>query len=479
MKKIFFNQWIFLAVLIVSAFLVRLYQIDAPLADWHSWRQADTAAVSRNFIKKGYDVFHPRFDDLSSIPSGLENPQGYRFVEFPFYNLLHAFLAQSFPVRPLEWWGRMISILFSLGSMLLLYFLVKKYLGQLTAYLTAFFFGFLPFNIYYSRVILPEPMMVFTSLAMIFFFSRWLEKKRFAWLDYFLFLIFAAISILLKPFIVFLFPLLFYIVWHKWGMAFLKQKLLYLAGLSIVPFLLWRWWMSHFPEGIPSYSWLLNYQGIRLKGAFFRWIFGERIGRLILGYWGLAPFVLGISARIKKESWLFHWWLVGILFYFTVIAGGNVIHDYYQIITIPIICIFLAKGTHFLLFPPKQIFNRFLCYLLLISCYLFMFAFSWYEVRGFFNINHPEIVKAGRKADQILPQGARVIAPYDGDSAFLYQTNRQGWPAVTGSLDHLISLGATHYVSVRFDENTQEAIEKFKVLEQTDDYVIIDLTQKR
>jgi hypothetical protein len=479
MKKIFSREWLFLTILIVSGFLVRLHRIDAPLADWHSWRQADTAAVSRNFIKKGYDVLHPRFDDLSNQVSRLENPQGYRFVEFPFYNLIHAFLTQSFPARSLEWWGRMISILFSLGSVLILYFLVKKYLGQQTAFLSAFFFAFLPFNIYYSRVILPEPMMVFSVLAMIFFFSQWLDQKRFKGFYYFLFFIFATISLLLKPFTIFLFPVLFYLAWHKWGWQLFKQWPLYLAGLSIAPFLLWRWWMSQFPEGIPYYPWLFNHEGIRFKGAFFRWIFGERIGKLILGYWGLAPFVLGIGARIKRESWLFLWWLVGIFLYFSVIAGGNVIHDYYQIIVIPIICVFLAKGSYFLLFAPKQFFNKFLCYLLLVTCYLFMFAFSWYEVRGFFNINHPEIVTAGKRADQILPQGAKVIAPYENDTAFLYQTNRQGWPSVVDSLDRLISLGATHYVAVRFDENTQEAIENFKVLEQTDQYVIVDLTQRK
>jgi hypothetical protein len=237
--------------------------------------------------------------------------------------------------------------------------------------------------------------------------------------------------------------------------------------------------MSLYPEGVPGYSWLFNDKGIRFKGAFFWWIFGERIGKLILGYWGLVPFVLGINARIKKEGWLFHWWLIGILLYFSVIAGGNVTHDYYQIIAIPIICILLAKGSHFLLSAPKQYLNKCLSLLLFLACTLFMFAFSWYEVRGFFNINHPEIVVAGQRADQILPQGAKVIAPYENDTAFLYQTNRQGWPSVVDSLDHLISLGATHYVAVGFDADTQEAIENFKVLEQTDQYVIVDLTQRK
>ena len=55
-------------------------------------------------------------------------------------------------------------------------------------------------------------------------------------------------------------------------------------------------------------------------------------------------------------------------------------------------------------------------------------AFGWFEVRGFFNINNPAIVEAGRKLDEIAPVDALVIAPYGGDPAFLYQTGRHGWP---------------------------------------------------
>lgn len=480
MKKRIIWEFAPLFVLLLFAFLVRLYRIDTPLADWHSWRQADTAAVSRNFLKSGYDLLHPRFDDISSLVSGRENPQGYRFVEFPFYNLIHAYLSQLFPFRPLEWWGRMISIVFSLGSTLILYFLTSKYLGKLTAFLAAFFFALLPFNIYYSRVILPEPMMIFTSLSMIYFFSLWLEEGKLKSLYYLLFIVFAAVSLLLKPFIVFLFPILFYLAWRKWGLALFKKWPLYLALVAIVPFILWRWWMSFYPEGIPHYPWLFNHEGIRFKGAFFRWIFGERIGKLILGVWGVALFVLGAITRVeKKEGWSFHWWLVGILIYFSVIAGGNVIHDYYQILAIPIICIFLAKGAHLLLFPPKQSLNRLLCCLLFVVCSLFMFAFSWYEVRDFFNINHWEIVEVGERADQLLPQGAKVIAPYNGDTAFLYQINRHGWPAVVKSVEHLISLGATHYVAVNFDTTTQDLMKNYKILAQEENYVIIDLTQKK
>jgi hypothetical protein len=102
---------ILLTFILLGGFLVRLYRFDNPIADWHSWRQADTSAVSRNFVEHGYDLLHPRFDDLSNIPSGKDNPQGYRFVEFPLYNVAQAGLFQVFGILTLEEWGRLVSII--------------------------------------------------------------------------------------------------------------------------------------------------------------------------------------------------------------------------------------------------------------------------------------------------------------------------------------------------------------------------------
>lgn len=463
-----------LALIILLAFSLRLYRLNAPLADWHSWRQADTAAVSRNFVKSGFDLLHPRFDDISNVASGLENPEGYRFVEFPIYNLFHALLYKSMPFFSLEVWGRLLSIFSSLGSLIFLYLLVKKYLGLSVALLTAFFFAILPFNIYYSRVILPEPMMVLATLGMVYFFSRGIEGLN--WSNWLLAVFWTALALLLKPFtLVFLLPIVF-LGWRQWRFDYHRWLLLLISfSVASLPFLWWRWWMGHFPEGVPAYDWLFNQAGIRLKGAFFYWIFAERIGKLILGYWGLILLGLGIIARpSKKEALFFYSWLLAILAYFVIIAGGNVRHDYYQVMALPIICIFLAKGASFLLSAPKPCLSRFASLLLLVTCVLFMFAFSWYQVRDFFNINNPAIVEAGKAVDRLVPQDAKVIAPYSGDTAFLYQTNRQGWP-IGVSIEKMIELGATHYVNVNFGPETDWLMESYKVLEKTDHYVIIEL----
>jgi len=64
--------WVML--IIVLAIGLRTYKYSSPIADWHSWRQADTSAVTRNFIKQGrIDFLYPTYDDLSSLQSGSQS----------------------------------------------------------------------------------------------------------------------------------------------------------------------------------------------------------------------------------------------------------------------------------------------------------------------------------------------------------------------------------------------------------------------
>lgn len=463
--------------IIVLAFVVRLYRLNFPLADWHSWRQADTAAVSRRYLDEGINLLYPRYDDLSSIPSGRENPQGWRFVEFPLYNGLHTLVSKIFPVFSFEVWGRLLSNLISLGSLYFLYLIVKKLLDKKTALFSAFFFAFLPFNIYYSRTILPEPVMVFFSLTFIYFFVCWIESvgKKASLVNLGLFSLFLSLAILTKPFVVFLGLPLLYFAFKNLKFKLIRLDLFLGVLLALILFAAWRWWESHFPAGIPDFTWLFNSTGIRFRPAFFRWLFAERLGKLILGYWGAVFFVLGLVKKPEeKEGWFFHWWLLSILLYFAIFATGNVTHDYYQIIAIPIISVFLAKGSVFLISLPKNLVHRFTVYCLLITVYLFLFSFSWFHVRDFFNINHPEIVEAGEAVDRLAPKEALVVAPYGGDTAFLYQTKRKGWP-VGGAIEDKVKRGAAYFVSVNFDEETTELMRRCPILLQKEKFVIINL----
>ncbi len=474
---------IFLTLFFVLGFIFRLYRFDSPIADWHSWRQADTSVVSRNFVQNGFNLLHPKFDDLSNVPSGIDNPQGYRFVEFPIYNLFQGFFYKSLGVFTLEEWGRLVSIIASMLSALFIYLIVKKRFGASAGFLSLIFFLFLPFNIYFSRTILPDPSMVMAVLGGIYFFGLWLDNieknDRKKWLYFIFSLVLTSISFLLKPYALFFTLPIFYLSFEKFGIKLFKRWQLWVFGIvSVIPLILWRWWMLSFPQGIPQSNWLFNEGNIRFKGAFFYWLFGERISKLILGYFGLPLLILGFLRLHLKKDLLFLLSFVGAsLIYMVVIARGNVQHDYYQILIIPSICMAMGIGGVFLTRPLGEA-NKYVYYFIFLTCTIFSIMFSWYYVRDYFNINNPSIIVAGKAVDRLTPKEAKVVANYNGDTSFLYQTKRKGWASFQNGLPDLIKKGASFLVLVNPTDTDLGIGTEYKIVEATDQYVIFNLLQK-
>lgn len=456
-----------------------MYHITFPVADWHSWRQADTAAVARNFVKFGFDPLRPRFDDLSNIASGKDNLQGWRMAEFPLYQYIGSLLYKSFPNVPIEVWLRLVTIISSVLTAFFLGLLVAEVADFRTGIITSFIFAVLPYNVYYGRTILPDPFMVFWAILSIYLLLKAFEHERIRWIYLLMSGISAALSLLAKPMGAFLLLPEIYIFLRNFKVtkSWIIASVLFMV-ISVVPLFWWRQWIARFPEGIPVYIWLFNEGNIRFKGAWFYWLFYERIAQLILGGWGLLLFGIGlVAASAKKEVWFFRWWLMGAILYLIIIARGNVQHDYYQILILPVISIYTARGIIFLL-SNKTISRTSGIFVASVSL-LFGLAFSWYTVRTYYWVNHPEIVEAGKAADRILPKTAKVIAPYGGDTTFLYQINRQGWP-VGFSIDEKIKMGAQYYVTTSpsgSDPEVRGLMDTYRVIEKNNTYAIIDLTK--
>lgn len=453
-KIIVKSEYFILSLIFIFGFVVRLYKIDNPVADWHSWRQADTAAVSRNFVTSGINLLYPTYDDVSSIQSGLDNPTGIRMVEFPVYNGLHALLFKTFGTFSLEVWGRALTAIISIFTAFFMYLLGKKHYSTKVGLLASFFYLFIPFNIYFTRVILPDPLGIFFVVAGLYFFEKNVIVSA----------VFYALAFLQKPYLgVYLLPLLPEFLKKQ----NLKKTLLFLF-ISGFPFVVWRYWTGLHPEGIPFYKWAFNGDRIRFHPAFWRWIFGERIGILILGTWGLVPFALGIIRKYKDKLNLYL--NLAALSYLVIVATANVRHDYYQIMIIPAIALSLSLGSVYLWKKSK---------LVLIISILVMFLVSWEKVKPFYQVNHPELMEVGKVVDELLPKDAKIVAPYNGDTAFLYQTKRKGWPAVDNSIDNIIERGADYYVSLDLGSpDTVNFSKRFSTLTKTDRFIILDLHQE-
>ncbi len=479
-------QIISLIVVMCIAFGLRMYRFDNPIGDWHAFRQADTSAVSKVFVNSGIDVFKPKYFDISNIQSGKDNPEGFRFVEFPIYNTFQAIGYKTIGILSLEEWGRLLSIISSLLSILFIYLLVKKHLDYLSAILSSFFFAILPFSVFYGRVILPDPTTSMAILGGIYFFDKAISEKNFKSSLFNFSLLFAilftACAFLLKPFALFFTLPMVYLAYQRFGLKMFMQWKLYLfAILSLAPLVFWRIWITQYPEGIPASNWLFNEGGIRFTGAFFNWLLAERLSKLILGYFGVALLLLGLFKQSEKSYGFFVSFLISSVLYVSVIARGNVQHDYYQILILPTICIFLGRGASLLLKIPNYLgqnllFNTTLSILLLGFITVFSFTFSWFHVRDYFNINNRGLVVAGQKADSLLPVNAKVIAAQEGDTSFLYYINRKGWPAYQKGPIELKQMGATHIVIPSPTEQDFNGLGKeFKVFYASPEVLILSL----
>lgn len=455
------SKFVWAVAVFIVTFIPRLYRIDNPVADWHSWRQADTAAVARNFIKDGMNLLYPQSDSFLALnDKGLPNPNRYFINEFPFYNALVAGAYKIWGIN--EMFARLVSVVFASAGAAALYLFARKLFGQKIALTAALIYALNPYNIYYGRVIMPDP--IFVSLGVIalalFVFRPWGILSA---------LVF-ALSLLVKPYAIFLLPVFMYL-------GKIKLRPILAWGLTaLLPFLLWRWHVGNHPEGSFASLWLLNGSHIRFSGAFFRWLIFERLNRLIFATGGFVLLVLGVITSYQHRSrWPIFIWLTVIAAYMSIFAMGNVTHDYYQLPIMPVGAILFSFGFWQLIESSNKPGVRLVNWVLALGLAGLSLAFGWYEVRGFFNINRPEIVAAGKAVDRLTEPDALVVAAYDSDPAFLYQTNRHGWPDGV-NLEEKVRDGADYYVSVNFDNVSSYLEERCGRLEKTDKYIIIPLS---
>jgi 4-amino-4-deoxy-L-arabinose transferase-like glycosyltransferase len=482
-----------LGFLLLIGLICRLYKYNTPLADFHSWRQADTAAVARNFVKDGFNLLQPRYDDLSSVQTGQENPKGYRFVEFPIYNAIFAALYKIAPIFPLEVWGRLTSIFFSLLVLAVIYYLTLKEYNLVAAIAAALVYGTFPFFVFFSRTVLPDISAVSFAFLAIFFVYRAEEignkiedhkvEAKMA-MNRNLWFILAAISfmlgLLIKPTVIFYAIAILFLFFRIYQFSIFKRIIPYIfAVISLAPLVAWRMYISHYPEGIPASGWLITsvntYQGVKeifFRPAFFRWIFFERINNIILGGY-MTPFlILGSITRLK--NYLLYAIGISALLYLFVFQGGNVQHEYYQIIVLPALAIMVGVGVGFIYVNKNILLPSYITYTVVVVCFVFSYLFSYFQVKGYYDYNDG-LVQIANIISTLTSPNDKIVTDSQGDTTLLYLSNRKGAPAFYKEPDELKILGYKYLVT--FDQSyAKQLIEKnYTYKFKSDKFVLFNL----
>lgn len=471
--------------IIISGFIARLINIKQPLLEVAGWRQCETASIARNFYYDGMNIFYPQV-----LWGG--TTEGYiGQTEFHLYPFLVAILYKLFGVH--EFLGRLVSILAFCGGSFFLYKLARKYAGKTTGLIALLFYTFNPYIFFYSRSFQPESSMLFFSIAMLYFFSEWIDKEgrwRFA-----LMTLCATLAFLTKlPTICLGLPLL-YLCLRKYKFNFIIQwKLWLFLFLSTIPVFLWCK-HSYYLGTLNSLTWStfkLSRISIYFESYFYRRVFCVEIFQKELIYIGAVFLVLGIIITIKRKDLRFiQYWLLAIIIFFFIGAEGTAHHTYY---TIPIVApasilIGYAISNSIKLI---NVYSTRIKKVVLLAMYMLMVIslplISYHKITGRYKAERLEkdypIYEVGNIVDKIIPKSALIIGSLWGGPEILYYSNRRGWAMNTigcsiKRIEALKKEGADYFVTTKQDAIDSSVLDylkdKYETIRSTNEYLIVHL----
>lgn len=445
-----------LLVIFLIALGFRLWGVTNPLLDFHSWRQTLTATIAMNFYTGDMNIFKP--------VSNLVDP--YYVYEFHFYTYIVSILYKIFGFN--DMFGRLVAIAFSLGSIWMLYLLVKKYFDQTAATIAIAFYAVLPMAVYYGRTFMPEAAMLFFSIALIYSFTLWLETGR--WRDFFITTLCAAMVFLIKLPTLYLGGPLLFLAWMKYRKTLLIQPKLYLfAVLSLLPALLWYGYCAKLQSAAYGGSniWLdlINNWDRLSTLRWYRLIFWTRLVEKMFAFTAFPFLVLGFLAKVEKpEHRVFHVWFLSVCAYFFIAAELNFIHEYYQVPIIPVGCVFIGK---FLADFWKK--NPTLGWRINYKVWLVLLMIAFIPIHSVYKLNkrlryNEDYLTIGNKIQELTEASDLIVAQDKylaqtgkglGSPQLFYFSERKGWihgvnyTMSPDTLKEYISEGADFYVITR------------------------------
>ena len=165
-RQIPFDLAVFLIVLLAIAF--RLYRIDIPFVEGHSWRQVTNADITRHFAE---GVMNPLLPRVSW--GGLNGVVG---MEFP---LLHYLTAIAWRIGgESQVVARLVATTFSIVSVILIYILGRRLFSKPVGRGAAFLFAVSPSLVFFGRAFMSDTPMITFTLAAVIAWDWYFEQPR-------------------------------------------------------------------------------------------------------------------------------------------------------------------------------------------------------------------------------------------------------------------------------------------------------------
>ena len=161
-----FDLAVLLILLLAIAF--RLYRIDIPFIEGHSWRQVTNADIARHYAEGSMNLFMPRVSW-----GGLNGAVG---MEFP---LLHYLTAIAWRIGgESHIVARLIAMAFSLASVVLIFLLGRRWFGAPAGRAAAFLFAVSPTMVFFGRAFMSDTPMVTFLVAAVLAWDWYFERPQ-------------------------------------------------------------------------------------------------------------------------------------------------------------------------------------------------------------------------------------------------------------------------------------------------------------
>jgi len=402
-----------LVIILMMGLVVRLKDFNVTPIDAHPMRQTDTECVAYFLAKGKADFLNPK----ACLMRPVLNTDGYFFLEMPFYELLIAASYKIFGFYP--WAARLVNLfLYLLGGAALFGFM-SKWWNKKYALLSVFIFSFMPGSIFFvGHAIHPDAMAV--SFIFVSLYLAWKYKENGKLINLILAGLFLGISVASRPFGLICLPMLGYFLFLR------KSKIkdyLILIVLSAVFYGYWRWRTEKLGLDMDWENWVLAgreklFQWANLKNLIWKNVAGEVMGKVVSG---LAALGLMVSL-IKKDKKIFPLilWMVGVIFYWLVVPNGNITHQYYADVYIPLVVILGSIGLGWIWEK-----NKIISIILMVGV-----IYNGIRTSNYYFGNHAggEIeIKIAEDIKKAIPEDKKIIYLAVADSVPLSLSHRQGW----------------------------------------------------
>lgn len=443
------------AILLLALFM-RMQHVRDPLLDHPNWRQGDTASIARNFEQLQYNLLYPQTDYDGPPPNYVE-------LELQILPFLAATAYKVFGVH--EIFGRLLAMLFSLGTVFVAGLFARRlYASELAGLTAAAFFAVFPGSVYYGRTVTPDVVMVFFLTAALYaafvFLSEdeTLAPRPLARTG--ALLTFAYLS---KPVAVLAVLPLLGMMWERARSGRVWRGTAYGVLLLVPLLILWLYdnavsahaeW--HWTSGITRLHVLpalaaafTSLHGFAHKVSLF---FGT-LGLLRVTMLGTAGFAVTVAAciaipwtRPRSPLLIWGWLLAGLLYAFVVVTVERV--DYYLFPLLPLAALVIGGAIARL---AEIATSRWVAPAVAAGLALAVLLQGHGAIARYYHYDRAAYEDAVL-VSRALPPGALVVMGHYGPDV-LYYIDRFGWeedPLLWTPFDEesAIRKGARYYISV-------------------------------